>query len=141
MAAEDTVKKLADAINRHDVNAFAALFTPDAVIRDPATPQPLKGRDAIRQNGDGWFKAFPDVQFKVSNSIAKGDTVAIEVVMTGTHKGPLTGPAGTIPPTNRRMEIRGVGFLRINAQGLIAEERRYYDTVSLMQQLGLMPGS
>jgi len=140
MAAEDIVKRAADAVNRHDANAFAALYAPDAVAYDPMYPQPLRGRDAIRKDIEDFFKAFPDIQFKLSNIIARGDTIACEAEGTGTHRGPLAGPQGEIPATNRRLEMRAAFFVRINAQDLVAEERRYFDTAGMMQQLGLMPG-
>jgi hypothetical protein len=35
------------------------------------------------------------------------------------------------------MKLAGGSFLRLNDEGLIAEEHRYYDRLSLMEQLGL----
>ncbi len=137
-AAEDMVKKFGDAMNKHDLNALMACWAPDAVIIDPASPQPIKGKEAVRQNMDAWLKAFPDLQFKPSNTIlSKGDTIAFEVNLSGTHKGPLVGPQGTVPASNKKLQFTGVGFWRMNAQGLIAEERRYYDTAGFMRQLGI----
>ena len=52
----------------------------------------------------------------------------------------MAGPAGEIPATNRPMEVRFAAFLRVTDQGLIAEERRYFDLAGMMQQLGLMQG-
>ena len=141
MPAKDTVKKMVDAFNRHEANAFAALFAPDAVAYDPQYPQPLKGREAIRKDIEDFFQAFPDIQFKISNIIVSGDTVAFEGSAIGTHKGPLAGPTGTVPATNRGVEIRFAAFDRVNAQDLVVEERRYFDLAGMMQQLGLMPGS
>ena len=141
MATEDTVKRTLDAFNRHDAAAFAAQYAPDAVVYDPMYPQPLKGRDAIRKDVEDFFTAFPDIQFKVSSIMAKGDTGALEGQGTGTHTGPIAGPAGTIPGTNRRIEMPAAFFVRINDRGLLIEERRYMDMAGMMQQLGLMPGS
>ncbi len=46
---------------------------------------------------------------------------------------------GEVPATGKRMDL-GIAFVgRINAENLIVEERRYYDTGTLMQQLGLAP--
>jgi hypothetical protein len=32
-------------------------------------------------------------------------------------------------------------FIRTNSEGLIVEERRYYDLAGMMMQLGLMPSA
>jgi hypothetical protein len=59
--------------------------------------------------------------------------------MTGTNNGPLVTPTGEVPATGKRIDMRGALVGRINADNLIVEERRYYDTGTLMQQLGLAP--
>lgn len=139
MAAEDTVRKLVGAINKHDLNAIVAVWTQDAVVHDPGTPQPIKGKEAIRQNLDAWLKAFPDLTMKVVEPIlVKGNSVGAQVTISGTHKGALAGPQGTIAPTNKKMQFTGVGFWRLSPQELIAEERRYYDTAGMMRQLGVI---
>ncbi len=140
MATEDTVKRVLDAFNRHDPDAFAAAYAPDAVAYDPMYPEPLKGRAAIRKDIEDFFQAFPDIQMKVSHMMSSRDTVAFEGVASGTHKGPLAGPEGPVPATNRGVGMRVAIFVRINAQDLVAEERRYMDMAGMMQQLGLMPG-
>ena len=45
----------------------------------------------------------------------------------------------TIPPTGKRIAISGAEFTKHNAQGLIVDERGYFDMASFMTQLGLMP--
>ena len=70
--------------------------------------------------------------------LAEGNNVGFQVRISGTHTGDLVGPQGTVPPTNKKMQFTGAGSWRLNSQGLISEERRYYDTAALMGQLGLM---
>lgn len=135
---QETVKKSMDAFNRHDANAYAALYATEATAYDPQYPEPLKGREAIQKDIEDFFQAFPDVQATVVNVLVSGDTAAFEVEMSGTHKGPLVSPTGSIPATNRRMEMRGGRFERVDAQGQITECNRYYDLAGIMQQLGLM---
>jgi steroid delta-isomerase-like uncharacterized protein len=136
MSAEEIQKKQVDAINRHDANAFAALYAAGAIAHDPQYPEPLKGRDAIRRDIEDFFQAFPDLQARLVSVLASGDTVASEVELSGKHKGSLAGPTGAIPPTNRRIELRAATFERVEGD-LIAESRRYYDLAGLMQQLGV----
>jgi len=131
-------KKEGDAINRHDADAYAAGYAADATAYDPQYPELLKGREAIRKDIVDFFTAFPDVQAKVLSIVVSDNTLAFEVEMSGTHKGPLLTPTGTIPATNKPMQMRGGRFMRINAEGMIVECNRYYDLLGIMYQLGLM---
>jgi len=70
--------------------------------------------------------------------VVSGNTVAMEWTMSGTHTGPLVGPMGTIPASNKRVTVKGAEFTRHDAQGLIVDERGYFDMASFMMQLGLM---
>ena len=141
MPLKDLYKKAERAFNSHDVDASVDLFAPDGVIYAPNSPEPIKGAVAIRKDFENWFQAFPDVKIKFVNILSEGDTVAVQVEMTGTNTGPLVGPMGTLPPTNKRINMRGAGFARVNAQDQFIEERRYFDTAGMMAQLGITPGS
>ena len=54
------------------------------------------------------------------------------------HDETLSGPAGDIPATHRRLEGRGAQILRVSG-GKIVEEYLYFDQVQVLAQLGLMP--
>jgi steroid delta-isomerase-like uncharacterized protein len=138
MSAVDTARKAVEAFNRHDAQAFAELYAPEAVALDPQYSEPLNGREAIRKDIEDFLAAFPDVQATISNVLADGDTVGFEVEITGTHRGPLVVPDGTVPATNRRLELRGGRFVTVDAQGQITQCRRYYDMAAIMAQLGLI---
>lgn len=138
-AFEDLAKKWTDAFNKHDARAVAANYAQDSVAYDPFYPEPLKGRAAIEKDAADFFRAFPDIHFEVINLFDKGDRAAGEVKMTGTNSGPLATPMGEVPATGKRIDLRGALVGRINAENLIVEERRYYDTGTMMKQLGLAP--
>lgn len=129
---QETMKKAMEAITRHDADAFTALYASDAIAYDPQYPKPLNGREAIRKDIEDFFTAFPDVKVEVISIISTGDLVASEVLMRGTHKGPLKGPTGTVPATNKPMEMHIGRFIRVSEQGLIMECNRYYDLAGLM---------
>jgi steroid delta-isomerase-like uncharacterized protein len=138
---EDMSRKVADAFNKHDLDGLAKLYAQDAVAYDPMYPEPLRGRDAIRKDAATFFKGFPDIRLEIINTIEKDDrNGADEIRLTGTHTGPLATPTGQdLPPTNKRIELRGGAFTRFNERGEIAEERRYYDVATVLRQLGVMP--
>lgn len=138
---QDTSRKLFDTFNKHDLDALAKLYAADSVAYDPMYPEPLRGRDAIRKDAATFFRGFPDIRIELINTIEKNDREgADEVVLTGTQTGPLETPTGQeLPPTGRRVEMRGGGFTRLNERGEIVEERRYYDVAGVLRQLGIMP--
>ncbi len=137
MKAEEAARKSIDAFNQHDAEAFAALYSDSATAYDPQYAEPLRGREAIQQDIEAFFRAFPDVQASISNVLTNGNGVAFEVTVNGTHQGPLVTPTGDIPPTHQRIELRGGRFIRVDAEGRIIECNRYYDLAGIMVQLGL----
>ena len=138
---EDTSRKLADAQTKHDAEKVASLYAADAVAYDPMYPEPLRGREAIRNEAVGFFKGFPDLRFEIVSVVEKDDrSGAGEVRLSGTNTGPMESPTGdVIPPTNKKMDIKGAAFVKLNERGEIVEERRYYDVGTFLRQLGLMP--
>jgi len=56
----------------------------------------------------------------------------------GTNTGPMMSPEGEIPPTGKKVEFKAVWIGRISPEGLIEEDRTYYDTADFMRQLGLL---
>lgn len=138
MAAEDLVDEHVKAFNAHDANAWAGHYAENATLYDPQYPEPVRGRSAVLKDIEDFMAAFPDMQFSTTSVIASGSQAAIQGVGSGTHQGPMQGPGGAIPATNKRVEVPFASFIRVNDQGLIEEERRYYDSMGMMQQLGLM---
>jgi steroid delta-isomerase-like uncharacterized protein len=118
--------------NRGNLNAADELMTGDAVIHEPVAGKPgdLKAvATAIRA-------AFPDWHSSVDEMLVEGDRVVERWTGRGTHLGEFQG----IAPTGKRVAVPGVVFYRIT-DGKIAEFRGQFDRLSLMQQLGVIPGS
>jgi predicted ester cyclase len=80
--------------------------------------------------------AFPDMTFAVEDMVAEGDKVAYRVTITGTHTG---GPFMGVAPTGKKIEMKNTSIKRI-ANGKLAESWGTLDTISMMRQLGLIPG-
>lgn len=137
IASQEVVGKQTEAFNAHDAGAFAALYASDAVLFDPAYPEPLRGRAAIEQDIRDFFEALPDAGIQVTRVLQEGAVLAVEYTISGTNTGPLKLPTETIPATGRRVEFHSADFTRIDGEGLIVEERRYYDLAGQFAQLGL----
>ncbi len=137
---EETIREYAAAYAARDVERVMKRYAKDAVVTDPYYPEPLRGHDAIRQDLRDVFRAFPDLTFRVTEVFEKDDrTSASEFELKGTHSGPLATPMGEVPATGKRLDMVGFTLARLDDGGLIREEKRFYDTASVMRQLGLMP--
>jgi predicted ester cyclase len=53
---------------------------------------------------------------------------------SGTHTGELFG----IPPTHRKVRVDGIWMLRV-VDGKVAESWNCWDTLGMLQQLGVVP--
>ena len=136
------LKKIADKIvktvNSGDPVAVANLYTQDAVMIQSGEPGPVRGRAALEKSYKAMFRAMPDWKAEFSSIIFSGDTIVFEGVSHGTFTGPMTTPEGEVAPTGKSVNIRVAFFAKISPDGLIAEDRTYFDTLDQMKQLGLM---
>ena len=142
MSVEENLRVLeshVEAINAHDWDRLAESLSESAVFYTPDSPEPLKGRDSLRERFRGFVNAFPDLQTEKVRAFGQGDWVSGEFVTSGTHKGPLPGPGGqTIPSTNKPVRIHACNVYKFEG-GKITEVRQYYDALGMMAQLGLAP--
>jgi predicted ester cyclase len=82
------------------------------------------------------FTGFPDMHWTVLEQVAEGEKVVTRFSWTGTHEGEFMG----IPGTDKQVEVWGV-VIDIVRNNLFTESRIIMDTVGLLQQLGVIPGS
>ena len=118
------------AWNAHDPDAVAAVFAEDAVVREAGMPE-LRGREAVRLRAAMLIGAFPDLQLERIDLLIDGDRHADRWVLSGTHRGVFLG----IAPTGRRVRLEGATFTRLDADGLVAEDRHFADLAGLIAQL------
>jgi steroid delta-isomerase-like uncharacterized protein len=133
----DLIKKtLADfdvGFAEHDAAKCAAAYATDAVYVQPG---PMgwneRHKDEIQKNLDNLFKSFPDVKLTPTRTFIKGNMVAIEGVMTGTHRGDFMGNAAT----GKKIGHRYFGLMSFNDDGLISKEHLYHDHAAMLGHLG-----
>ena len=109
-----------EAFNAHDEAAIRALTADDSVFEGPGGVH-LEGGDASTQYAMAWLNAFSDARMDVEHVVVDGDWVAMTGVFKGTHDGTLSGPAGDVPPTGRRLEGRCSQIVRFE-NGKAVEE-------------------
>jgi steroid delta-isomerase-like uncharacterized protein len=118
--------------NPRDINAFLELLAPEYVEHLNVGETPL---EKVKQFYNILFTAFPDINAAIEVMFAGGDKVAYQEVVTGTHLGQFMG----IPPTRKKIKMINTVIYRI-ADGKIAESWATMDLLSLMQQVGVVPG-
>jgi steroid delta-isomerase-like uncharacterized protein len=123
------------AMNAHDAKKYSQLFAPDATVTEYGLGE-ARGREAIAGGVQGAFDGFPDFTIGVGAIFVKNDVVVREWVITGTHKGEFAGAK----PTNKTIGVRGADLLTFTPNGLIRQAHRYFDTSTVLSQLGLMKG-
>ena len=141
MSEQDLIqvaRGVVDAFNRSDWEGCKAALTSDSLYDEVATSRSVQGVSEIIPCWQAWKEAMPDVKGTVTNAVATGNTVVLEVTWQGTHTGPLQSPTGTIPATGRQQTTRASWVQNFDG-GKIKESRHYFDMLSFMQQLGLLP--
>ena len=127
-----TIKQWVTQMAKGDLDH--APYAEDAEVSDPNGK--YKGKAQILQSFKVWKTAFPQATGEVRNQIAMGEHVTSEVVFKSTHTGPLASAAGTIPATNKPLELKVV-LVSSFRDGLIQRERAYFDQADFMRQLGI----
>jgi steroid delta-isomerase-like uncharacterized protein len=141
MPAQDNatlIQTLLDAFNAKDTAPHAALSTADFEVLDVPSGMTLKGPDGHRQFVQSWMTAFPDGQVQATSLFTTEDQGHLEYLARGTNTGPFPYSSGPIPPTGRRVEFRVSVGLQFR-DGKVASIHYYYDLLSVLQQLGLVP--
>lgn len=134
----DVHRRFTDAVNRHDAEAFAELYAPNAIVHDPSYEQPLEGREAIRREMETFFRSFPDLRASIRSHVESDGITAFDGTFEGTHNGPLALGNGEVPATGRNVRFNAAGFYRMDDSGRVVEERRYYDLAGMLTQLGVI---
>jgi steroid delta-isomerase-like uncharacterized protein len=125
---EQIGRRWIELFDRKDVAGLMQFYTDQSVNAQPHLPQPMRGRQAIQEHFDNIASTFPDLRMVTSSVVTNDDSVAMEWTFSGTHA-----------PTGKRVSLAGVEFCKLNPQGLIIDQRGYFDVYSFMNQLGLIP--
>lgn len=133
-----TLRELADAFNARDFDRAASLLSDSLEFKDMAAGVTTQGAAGFLAYAGAWTKAFSDMHMETLAVVGDGRYAAGEFIGRGTHDGTLPMPTGDIPPTGRTFIGPFVWFAEFS-DGKITGLRDYYDGVSMMVQLGLMP--
>lgn len=130
------VRGLYEAWNDRNFDLEADAMAPDATVMMVGTGDVFEGPDGSRRYNEGWVRGFPDGKITVDKTVAEGDSVVVEYTGRGTHTGTLDTSTGAIPATGRSVTLKLCDVLEL-ARGRITSRRVYFDSGSLMAQLGM----
>jgi steroid delta-isomerase-like uncharacterized protein len=94
----------------------------------------IRGLKDYKQFINEMFNAFPDLHFTIDDMVAEGDKIVTRFTWIGTNKGEYMGH----PATNRKVMTWAILIRRV-VGGKFVESWERLDTLSLMQQLGVIP--
>ena len=123
-----------EVCNGRKLDAADALFSADHVYHDPGSPWAGQGPAGIKDVIGVYHRGVKDARWDVHAMSETGDTVVMRWTGSGTHTGELLG----IPPTNRKVRVDGIWMFRV-AGGKIVESWNCWDTLGMLQQLGVVP--
>jgi ketosteroid isomerase-like protein len=134
----DVLRELVEAFNRRDYERAAGLVTDSCEFLDVAAGETYHGPEGIVEAFRTWESAFPDMVIRTLSIVETERGAAGEFVGRGTHDGPLPSPEGEIGPTGKKVDERFSIIAEVEA-GKITGFREYYDAMTMMAQLGLIP--
>jgi steroid delta-isomerase-like uncharacterized protein len=137
MTPKETVTNYWSAWSEHNIDAMLALLAPDFISRSSLSRGRPVGKDMMAMGFKMFLISLPDLKEDIISIIAEGDKVVCEVIETATFTGLMQLPSGIIMPTNRSYKLPVGAFFRVNAQGLIVEQRTYWDTADWERQIGI----
>jgi steroid delta-isomerase-like uncharacterized protein len=133
------------AWHAHDIDSAKLLLAPDFVYTTSAFAslgiKQLNKEDFLNRVWSATSNSFPDTSVDISNTVAAGDQVVLEVVENGTMKVDIQWPAGVILATNRFYSVPYVYFFKVDTKGLITSLRIVSDTWQFREQLGIPVGT
>jgi steroid delta-isomerase-like uncharacterized protein len=132
------VRSLYEAWNARDFDRGAEAMAPNGKITIAGTGDVFEGAEGSRAYGASWADGFPDGQITIDNIFGDGDMVVAQFTGRGTHTGTLVTSMGSIPATGRSLTIKLCDVVQLEDQKIVAQTS-YFDTGSMMAQLGLLP--
>jgi ketosteroid isomerase-like protein len=123
------------AFNARDVKALEALWNESFLYSGPGGQTTTTNAEGIARERAIWTSSS-DVRVALTQFAVMGDRLVLEGQMSGTHDGPMDAAGRTIPPTGKRFEVAFAALFTMKA-GRAAQERVYYDRLSLLEQIGL----
>ncbi len=125
-----------EAFNRRNFVAMTRQYADSITWTDHSQGRIFRTPQEFRDDFlTGWVEASPDIRITAARYFDAGQTVVCTFTVVGTHDGPL----GPIHATGREFALPLCEMWHFDLGGRVVAGDLYYDQVSLLTQLGLMP--
>jgi steroid delta-isomerase-like uncharacterized protein len=125
--------EMLEKVNKRDIAGFREMLHPEYTYLGSDGVE-HQGPDAGVNQVETFVNAFPDLTLTTRSHHATGDISTIEFTGRGTHTAELAG----IPPTGKTIDVIVCDVIEVR-DGKVYREREYYDQLTMMQQLGVIP--
>ena len=132
-----------EAMNARDWDTFRIVHAKNVYVTSPDSPRPQKNVSVRLSVVKAFADAFPDhkIQLPYKAVLGSGQYVCAVHENGGTFTEPWHLPNGqVIPPTGKKYTMTMVTVGKIK-DGKLVKEMIFYDTSTMMKQLGLMDQS
>jgi steroid delta-isomerase-like uncharacterized protein len=119
------------AWNARDPDAVAAVFAVDAELVDAGAPEPVRGRESIRERAVELLAAFGDFELQRLDLVIDPPSNADRWRVSATHRGEFLG----IAATGRSIRVEGCTFSTFGPDGLVVRDVNFWDVPGLLGQL------
>ena len=132
----DLARRMHEAWNERNFDELADGTAPDAILTVVGSGDTYEGVQGAREYAEMWVSGFPVGKVTVDRLIASGDDVVVEYTGRGTHTETMSTGMGDIPATGRSVTLQLCDVMEFK-DGKVYRQRTYFDTGSMMAQLGL----
>ena len=133
------VEKFFGSVSNRDIDEAMSCLSDDHVSHDHGTGMVLSGLEENRADMENWLSMMSEMKVEIVNSVESGNTVVIEMKMTGVNTGEIMMPDGTkVPATGKPVEMNACQVMEFEGDKM-TKSSQYYNMMSMMAQLGLMP--
>jgi steroid delta-isomerase-like uncharacterized protein len=127
----ETAQRMGEAVNNGRLEEFRSIFSSDVKDHDPA-PDQGPGPEGFIKFFAQLRAAFPDLKVAGEYVVTDDDNIALAYTMTGTQNGPFMG----VPPTGKKIKIRGMQIAKFNKDAQISERWGSSDQLGILEQIG-----
>jgi steroid delta-isomerase-like uncharacterized protein len=132
----DTYRAGHQAFNRRDFQAMTRDYAGSIAWTDHSQGRTFRTPQEFRDDFlAGWVRASTDIRITGPRYLDAGQTAVCTFTVVGTHDGPL----GPFPATGKPFSLPLCELWHFDADGRVVGGDLYYDQVSLLMQLGLLP--
>jgi len=125
-----------EAFNQRDFEVMTRQYADSIAWTDRAQGRTFTTPQEFRDDFlAGWVTASSDIRVTGPRYLDAGQTVVCTFTAVGTHDGPL----GPFPATGKRFTLPLCELWHFDPSGLVVGGDLYYDQVSLLTQVGLLP--